>query len=74
MLVAVRHEEADQRAIEDCNCKVDWQEVASRLEGRNNKDCRKRYVYSLAPSIRKGPWSEYEDEALRAAVRRVGIR
>ena len=49
-------------------------EVAARLEGRNNKDCRKRWAYSLAPSIKKGPWDEYEDAALRQGVRQCGTR
>ncbi len=53
---------------------ISWLEVASRLEGRSNKDCRKRWAYSLAPSIKKGPWDEWENTALKEGVRMFGTR
>lgn len=56
------------------NSQINWLEVASHLEGRNNKDCRKRWVYSLTPSIRKGAWEEWEDSALCEAVEALGTR
>ncbi|KAF9888979.1 hypothetical protein FE257_008149 [Aspergillus nanangensis] len=53
---------------------INWLEVASHLSGRSNKDCRKRWVYSLAPSIRKGSWADWEDTALCEGVRLYGTR
>ncbi|KAK4103384.1 hypothetical protein N658DRAFT_422159, partial [Parathielavia hyrcaniae] len=53
---------------------VSWHKVASHLPGRNNKDCRKRWHYSIANTIRKGTWMPEEDEKLREAVERYGAR
>ncbi len=53
---------------------VSWHKVASHLPGRNNKDCRKRWHYSIANSIRKGTWMREEDEKLRGAVELYGAR
>lgn len=79
--LALREEVSDtQRAVcrltvpyvEEVN--INWIEVASFLHGRNNKDCRKRWVYSLSPSIRKGTWTKQEDSLLREGVHRYGTR
>lgn len=53
---------------------INWLEIASRVEGRSNKDCRKRWVYSLSSSIKKGSWEEWEDAALREGVLLHGTR
>ncbi|KAK4125379.1 hypothetical protein N657DRAFT_570512, partial [Parathielavia appendiculata] len=53
---------------------VSWHKVASHLPGRNNKDCRKRWHYSIANTIRKGTWMREEDERLREAVELYGAR
>ncbi|CAO1601157.1 hypothetical protein XANCAGTX0491_004821 [Xanthoria calcicola] len=53
---------------------VSWLDVASQLDGRTNKDCRKRWVYSLCPTITKGQWSEWEDLALREGVEKYGTQ
>ncbi|KAH0563466.1 hypothetical protein GP486_001966 [Trichoglossum hirsutum] len=53
---------------------IDWHSVASTIEGRNNKDCRKRWAYSLKPSIKKGSWNESEDKLLIKAVKLHGSR
>ena len=53
---------------------VEWQSVASRLSGRTNKDCRKRWHNSLADSGNEGIWSPSEDERLRTAVNRYGTK
>ncbi|PWN39183.1 hypothetical protein IE81DRAFT_295225, partial [Ceraceosorus guamensis] len=50
-------------AVKDGKC-VDWREVAKELDGRTNRECRKRYCYSLSKGIKKGTWSRSEDEAL----------
>jgi hypothetical protein len=62
----------DSKTGEDAS--IDWHDVASCIEGRNNKDCRKRWIYSLEPSINKGPWDKEEDELLIQGVRLHGSR
>lgn len=47
---------------------ISWTNVALRLPGRTAKDCRKRLVYSLDVSLRKGPWTEEEDQLLLEAM------
>ncbi|KAK4230990.1 hypothetical protein QBC38DRAFT_276906 [Podospora fimiseda] len=64
---AVRLETPDQGAIS-------WHKVAAHLPGRNNKDCRKRWHYSIANTIRKGTWTKEEDHKLRQAVDKYGAR
>lgn len=53
---------------------ISWHNVATHLPGRNNKDCRKRWNYSLAHTIRKGTWSKEEDAKLLEAVEKYGFR
>lgn len=53
---------------------IDWQEVATHLEGRTNKDCRKRWVYALRIVVTKGPWGQDEDQRLEAGVELHGCR
>lgn len=53
---------------------VDWRQIARRIPGRSNKDCRKRWVYGISPLLNKGPWDEDEDVRLREAVELHGCR
>jgi len=53
---------------------ISWHKIASHLPGRNNKDCRKRWHYSIAHTIRKGTWTKEEDEKLLGAVDKYGAR
>ncbi|KAG6354220.1 hypothetical protein INS49_004824 [Diaporthe citri] len=53
---------------------INWMEIALHFTNRSNKDCRKRWVYALCPSIKKGTWEEGEDSALRDAVRLFGTK
>ncbi|RYO89434.1 hypothetical protein DL762_003230 [Monosporascus cannonballus] len=43
---------------------VNWKEIANKLPGRSNKDCRKRYLNEMAGTLKKGPWSKEEDALL----------
>ncbi|KAF8078333.1 hypothetical protein FPV67DRAFT_1663083 [Lyophyllum atratum] len=38
-----------------------WKNVASLVPGRTNKACRKRWLHSLSPNIRKSAWTSDED-------------
>jgi len=53
---------------------INWHSVAQNTPGRNNKDCRKRWVYFLAQSSKKGSWSSEEDGKLTEGVKKHGYR
>ncbi|KAH7128230.1 hypothetical protein B0J11DRAFT_265058 [Dendryphion nanum] len=50
----------------------DWCKVAQSLPGRTNKDCRKRWMNSVAGGLKKGQWSKSEDALLSKGVHRYG--
>lgn len=41
-----------------------WKNVASLVPGRTNKACRKRWLHSLSPTIKKCAWTVAEDNLL----------
>lgn len=45
-----------------------WAKIAACVPGRTNKNCRKRWFHSLDPSLRKGAWTDEEDQLLREGV------
>lgn len=53
---------------------INWQAVASQIEGRNNKECRKHWLYVLIPCINKGKWAKAEDALLQQGVERYGTK
>ncbi|CEL03819.1 hypothetical protein ASPCAL04961 [Aspergillus calidoustus] len=53
---------------------VSWHEIAAFLPGRTNKDCRKRWYGTAAAKVKKGPWTEAEDDRLRKAIERHGTK
>ncbi|KZT24777.1 hypothetical protein NEOLEDRAFT_1066344 [Neolentinus lepideus HHB14362 ss-1] len=48
--------------------KINWQKISDCLPGRSNKSCRKRWIHSLDPTLRKGRWTAAEDAVLLDAV------
>jgi hypothetical protein len=42
--------------------KISWAELSSQMENRSAKQCRERYINSLKPEVKKGLWTEDEDE------------
>ena len=52
--------------------KINWIKIAELIEGRSNKACRKRWIHSLNPTLRKGRWTLQEDELLLRAIRKHG--
>lgn len=42
----------------------DWKAVASEVPNRTNKACRKRWLHSLSPEIKKSAWTASEDKTL----------
>ena len=53
---------------------MNWHEVAKRVPGRDNKDCRKRYYNEHDGAVKKGTWSKSEDVRLEGLVREHGTQ
>jgi hypothetical protein len=49
-----------------------WKLVASRMPGRNPRQCRERWKHYLKPSINRGDWTEAEDDLLVSKYRELG--
>jgi Myb-like DNA-binding protein BAS1 len=43
---------------------VNWDEISDLLKTRKARDCRKRWVNSLNPNLKKGKWTPAEDQQL----------
>ncbi|PSR80707.1 hypothetical protein PHLCEN_2v6623 [Hermanssonia centrifuga] len=41
-----------------------WKNVSFCVPGRTNKACRKRWLHSLSPNVKKSAWTKEEDELL----------
>ncbi|KAL3493365.1 hypothetical protein BJX62DRAFT_84842 [Aspergillus germanicus] len=54
--------------------KINWNEIARQIPGRSNKDCRKRYYNRFTGGLRKGSWTQDEDERLYQLVERYQYR
>lgn len=52
----------------------DWQCIATKLPGRTNKDCRKRWHNVVSGGVNKGHWTQDEDKLLTEAVQTRGKR
>ncbi|KAK4165467.1 Homeodomain-like protein [Cladorrhinum sp. PSN259] len=52
----------------------DWNKIATKLPGRTNKDCRKRWVNKVCGGLKKGLWDREEDQRLQAAVEKHGLK
>ncbi|KAJ5963778.1 Myb transcription factor [Penicillium vulpinum] len=50
----------------------DWQCIATKLPGRTNKDCRKRWYNVVSGGVNKGHWAQNEDKLLTEAVKTCG--
>jgi hypothetical protein len=51
---------------------VDWEAVATKMEGRSARQCRERWVNYLAPTIRSEPWTEEENRLLVDKINELG--
>ena len=63
---------ATNMEVEASSRSINWHAVAAQIHGRSNKDCRKRWHYTIAANTTKGTWSHSEDERLYASVRNRG--
>ncbi|EGO01660.1 hypothetical protein SERLA73DRAFT_158888 [Serpula lacrymans var. lacrymans S7.3] len=50
-----------------------WIDVASVVPGRNNDQCRDRWMDKLNPSVSNGKWSDDEDRLLMETIDTLGI-
>ncbi|XP_066932814.1 uncharacterized protein [Clytia hemisphaerica] len=63
----------DDRLIEGIKLyQRDWILVADHVEGKTQDQCIHRWEHTLNPNIKRGKWSQEEDEALMEAVLRLG--
>ncbi|GAM19922.1 hypothetical protein SAMD00019534_030970 [Acytostelium subglobosum LB1] len=49
-----------------------WQRIAEALDGRTGHQCLHRWQKTLDPTIKRGRWSDEEDDQLRKAVELYG--
>ena len=49
-----------------------WSLIASHMENRNGKQCRERWLNHLSDGIRKGLWSDEEEQMLVDAHKKLG--
>lgn len=49
-----------------------WNEIAKKIPGRSNKDCRKRFYNEVTGGLRKGAWTADEDTELEKHVKAYG--
>lgn len=45
-----------------------WKLIASKMHGRNKRQCRDRWMRYLAPTVNHSPWSQQEDDLLMNLV------
>ncbi|KAH8997476.1 hypothetical protein EDB92DRAFT_1432129 [Lactarius akahatsu] len=62
------------RAVAEFDGEADWKTIAQRVPGRTNKACRKRWLHSLSPSIKKSAWTKDEDENLMSLYKLYGAK
>lgn len=52
----------------------DWHIIASKLPGRTNRDCRKRWINKVRGTLKKGAWAEDEDIRLLQSIKKYGMK
>ncbi|KAI0321345.1 hypothetical protein OF83DRAFT_1099918 [Amylostereum chailletii] len=69
------HEDALlSQAVSNYGGNTDWKAIALQVPGRTNKACRKRWLHSLCPSIKKSAWTKDEDDTLLALYQLHGTK
>ena len=50
----------------------DWEQVAKNMPGRNQRQCRERWLNYLSPNVNTAPWTSEEDQLLREKHAELG--
>ncbi|KAL4949317.1 Homeodomain-like protein [Aspergillus filifer] len=66
--------QVQERAPTGKSQKINWNDIAQHIPGRSNKDCRKRYFNRFTDGLRKGSWTQEEDDRLLHLVERYQFR
>ena len=48
-----------------------WEEVSFRMNGRNVRQCKDRWMYYLSPKVSNEPWTDEEDQKLIELVKEL---
>jgi hypothetical protein len=67
-----KQEDARLRELILTDGAANWSTLAMKIPGRKGKQCRERWQNQLDPDVRKGPWSEEEDQVLIEAQKKYG--
>jgi len=59
------------KLVEEFGAK-DWGKIASKLRYRNGKQCHQRWNYFLNPDVKRGEWTEAEDQSILYHQRLIG--
>lgn len=57
---------------DQCGKNGHWDKISAQFDNRTNKDCRKRWFHSLDPKLKRGRWTEREDQVLMEAHEKLG--
>ena len=68
---SVEEVEALRKAVKAVGCK--WAKVAQLVEGRNEVQCREKWVNCLDTGLRMTKWTEREDKILINCVKSFGV-
>lgn len=69
---AILQKEVEAQVADNHGVVRDWNSIAQKIDGRSNKDCRKRFYNGIAEGLKKGPWTTLEDQNLERLVNKYG--
>ncbi|OHS93757.1 hypothetical protein TRFO_11541 [Tritrichomonas foetus] len=64
----------DKRNNYEKSSRIDWNQIASHINGRTARQCRERYRNYLYPNLNNSPWSKEEDNLLEEKFVEIGPR
>ena len=60
----------DSQTAKSIQSSINWRSIATKITGRNAKQCRERWCNYLDPSLKCGNWTKKEDRQLMALVKK----
>ncbi|PWN53790.1 hypothetical protein IE53DRAFT_104261 [Violaceomyces palustris] len=70
LLIQLVEQAAEQQGTHEG---IAWNEIAKHLPNRTNKGCRRRWNSNLSLEVKRGRWSEVEDQRLLRAIDLYGF-